>query len=96
MNKNDIIKIIEEVFENYKINISSVVSFKPRMTTKEVAKYLKRSDDWVRNHKNLFDPRRENGRGDYSFSTSDVVNYKLNHARVDLLNDSYYSKRKRE
>ncbi|MDT0646329.1 hypothetical protein RM545_06470 [Zunongwangia sp. F260] len=79
MTDKEVREIVLQTLEDYKFSISGIVSFKPKMKTSEVAKYLGFSNDWVLNHKELFNPRRKNMRGDYEFDTSAVVSYKMNY-----------------
>lgn len=77
----DQIKEMEQIsirtIENYAGCLKAFREVKATMTTREVAKFLGMSREWVQKNKTLLQGQRSNKRGDLKFNTERILQYKL-------------------
>ena len=77
MTRDEAQEITKETLSEVGLSISRLTSFKQKMKTSEVVKYLECDRKWLYNNRDIFNGRRKNSRGDYEFDTERVVNYKI-------------------
>ncbi|WP_286760932.1 hypothetical protein [Salegentibacter sp. UBA1130] len=82
MTKEEVETIVMQTLNKKGLSISKLTSFKPKMKTTEVVKYLECDRKWLYNNRDVFNGRRKNSRGDYEFDTEKVVNYKIKKALI--------------
>ncbi|WP_289024336.1 hypothetical protein [uncultured Salegentibacter sp.] len=75
MNATDVEEITMRTLNRVGLSISRLTSFKPKMKTKEVEKYLGCDRKWLYKNLEVFGGERINRRGDYHFETEKVVSY---------------------
>ena len=76
MGKNEIINLVNAQFD---ARVGSILNGLDRaelwVSTKEACKVLNRSDKWLKTHKEKFEFKRKNGRGDLQFRLTSLVNF---------------------
>lgn len=78
MTESQVRNIALETFEYCMDCINYFKEEHPTMKTKEVAKYLGMSKEWVQKNKVVLGGKRSNKRGDLRFRTDKILDYKLN------------------
>jgi hypothetical protein len=80
MTRAEVKEITLETLKEVGLSVSRLTSFKPKMKTTEVVKYLECDRHWLYKNREVFNGRRKNSRGDFEFDTERVVNYKIKNA----------------
>ena len=75
MTRDEVKEIAIEALSEVGLSIGRITSFKPKMKTKEVEKYLGCDRKWLYKNLEVFGGERINRRGDYHFETEKVVSY---------------------
>lgn len=78
MTPAEVEQIVDRKLSFYSDTIRHFLDENPTMTTKEVAKFLGMSKEWVQKHKEQLGGKRANRRGDLRFRTDTILDYKLN------------------